>query len=256
MAFLLMLPVKYKAMERVLYNRNPDQSFKKLITSITSNKYLLIFYGVVILANLTNTSSATVVYFIKYNLGNENLIPLLSLAAAASAIILPFFLPRLIHIFGKRKFFIGTMLLSILSSLLFYVVGYGNLGVVFIFVALKYIALNIPILMMGMFTSDCLEFDYYRSGNRNEGIVFSAQTFSIKITLALQGIMGAFALNRANYIPNVIQTPETLDEIWKMTTIYPVLGQAAAVLIFWLFYKLSETEVERMIQSGKNRIAE
>ena len=255
MAFLLMLPVKYKAMERVLYHRNPDQSFKKLIKSITNNKYLLIFYGVVILANLTNTSSATVVYFIKYNLGNENLIPLLSLAAAASAIILPFFLPRLIHIFGKRKFFIGTMLLSIFSSVVFYVVGYAHIGVVFLFVALKYIALNIPILMMGMFTSDCLEFDYYHSGNRNEGIVFSAQTFSIKITLALQGIMGAFALNHAKYIPNVLQTPETLDEIWKMTTIYPVLGQAAAVLVFWLFYKLSETEVERMIQSGKNRIA-
>jgi len=255
-AFLLMLPVRYKAIERVLYKRNPKQPFSKIVGSIISNKYLLIFYGVVIVANLTNTSSATIVYFVKYNLGDESLIPLLSLAAASSAIILPFFLPQLIRKFGKRLLFIGFMLLSILASLVFYGVGHANIGVVFVLTAFKYIAFNLPVLMMGMFTADCLEYDYYHTGNRNEGITFSVQTFSIKITLALQGIMGAFALDQARYVPNVTQTSETLNEIWKMTTVYPIIGQVAAVVLFALYYKLSEKDVERMIKSEKGRITQ
>ncbi len=256
LTFLLMLPVKYKAMERVIYQRTRKQPFVKLIQSILGNKYLLVFYGVVILANLTNTSSATVVYFVKYNLGNENLIAVLSLAAASSAIILPFFLPKWIHAVGKRHVFMSSMFISIASSLAFYAIGYSNVVVVFVFVALKYIALNIPIVMMGLFTADCLEYDYYHSGSRNEGIVFSAQTFAIKMTLALQGIMGAFALSRAHYLPNVVQSPETLNEIWKMTTIYPVFGQILALIVFWRFYKLSEEEVGRMIKHGKQSIEE
>lgn len=254
-AFLLMLPVKYKAIERVLYKRTSQLPFKQLLKSITGNKYLLIFYGAVIISNITNTSSATIVYFVKYNLGDANLIPVMSLAGASSAIILPFFLPRLIKNFGKKKIFIGFMILSIISSFVFYGLGYNNLIVVFVLTALKYIAFNIPILMMGMFTADCLEYDYYHSGNRNEGVVFSAQTFSIKMTLALQGIMGAFALDKANYVANVDQTAETLDQIWKMTTVYPVIGQVAAVVLMGMYYKLSESEVERMIKSEKSSIA-
>lgn len=253
MAFLLMLPVKYKAVERVLYKRSSKLPFKQLMKSITGNKYLLIFYGTVIVSNLTNTSSATIVYFVKYNLGNPNLLPIMSLAAASSAIVLPLFLPRLIKGFGKKKIFIGFMILSIVSSFVFYALGYNNLFVVFILTALKYIALNLPILMMGMFTADCLEYDYFHTGNRNEGVVFSAQTFSIKMTLALQGIMGAYALDKVKYVANVVQTPETLEHIWKMTTLYPVPGQIVAVLLMGIYYKLSESEVEGMIKSEKKR---
>ena len=109
------------------------------------------------------------------------------------------------------------------------------------------IALNLPILMMAMFTSDCLEYGYSKTGQRNEGMVFSVQTFSIKITLALQGIIGAFALSRADYVANQIQTENTLLEIWRMNTLYPVLGQILAIIVFYFFYNLSESSVEKII---------
>ena len=246
-AFAVMLPVKYKAVERIVYNRNSQISIKNMLGNLTKNKYLIIVYLVIILTNVTNSGSATVVYFVKYNLGNEMLIPILSLAAASSAIIFPIFLPRLIELFGKRTLFLGLMSLSTFSSVLFYFIGYENLFVVFVFIGLKYIALNLPILMMAMFTSDCLEYGYSKTGQRNEGMVFSVQTFSIKITLALQGIIGAFALSRADYVANQIQTERTLLEIWRMNTIYPILGQVLAIIIFYFFYRLSESSVEKII---------
>lgn len=250
-AFLMMVFVRRFTIERIIYDRPAFSSIKTIIQSVSGNKYLLIFYFVVILTNLTNTSSGTVVHFVKYNLGNEMLVPVLSLAAASTSIFMPIFLPGLIYRFGKRNLFMGLMGISIISSMLFYFIGYSNIVVVFVFIALKFLALNLPVLMMGMFSTDCLEYGCFKHGNRNEGIVFSIQTFSIKITLAMQGAIGAYALGRANYVANAVQSQQTLQELWRMTTLYPIFGQILAVAVFYFFYHLSEDEVTRMM--AKNR---
>jgi sugar (glycoside-pentoside-hexuronide) transporter len=250
-AFFMMVFVRKLTVERVLYDRPAFSSIKTIIKSVSGNKYLLIFYSVVILTNLTNTTSGTVVHFVKYNLGNEMLVPVLSLAAASTSIFMPLILPKLIFRYGKRNLFMGLMGISILSSVLFYFIGYSNLVVVFIFIALKFLALNLPVLMMGMFSTDCLEYGYYVHGTRNEGTVFSIQTFSIKLTLAMQGAIGAYALGRASYMANAVQSQETLTELWRMTTLYPIFGQITAVVVFYFFYHLSEADVSKMME--KNR---
>lgn len=250
-AFFMMVFVRKLTVERIVYDRPAFSSITEMIKSVSSNKYLMIFYSVVILTNLTNTSSGTAVHFVKYNLGNEMLVPVLSLAAATTSIFMPLILPGLIARFGKRNLFMGLMGISILSSVLFYFIGYNNIVVVFIFIALKFLALNLPVLMMGMFSTDCLEYGYYLHGVRNEGMVFSVQTFSIKITLAMQGALGAFALGRANYVANTVQSQETLTELWRMTTLYPIFGQIIAVVVFYFFYHLSEVEVTKMMEQNR-----
>jgi GPH family glycoside/pentoside/hexuronide:cation symporter len=250
-AFFMMVFVRKLTVERILYDRPAFASITTIIKSVSGNKYLIIFYSVVIFTNLTNTSSGTVVHFVKYNLGNEMLIPVLSLAAASTSIFMPLILPKLIFRFGKRNLFMGLMGISIISSVLFYFIGYSNIVVVFIFIALKFLALNLPVLMMGMFSTDCLEYGYYRNGTRNEGTVFSIQTFSIKLTLAMQGAIGAYALGKANYVANAVQSQETLMELWRMTTLYPIFGQIIAVVLFYFFYHLSEAEVVNMMEENR-----
>jgi sugar (glycoside-pentoside-hexuronide) transporter len=250
-AFFMMVFVRKLTVERVLYDRPAFSSINTIIKSVSGNKYLLIFYSVVILTNLTNTTSGTVVHFVKYNLGNEMLVPVLSLAAASTSIFMPLILPKLIFRYGKRNLFMGLMGISILSSVLFYFIGYSNLVVVFLFIALKFLALNLPVLMMGMFSTDCLEYGYYIHGTRNEGTVFSIQTFSIKLTLAMQGAIGAYALGRASYMANAVQSQETLTELWRMTTLYPIFGQITAVVVFYFFYHLSEADVSKMMEENR-----
>lgn len=247
-ALVVMMPVKYLTRERLKYPRGKN-SILELIKAVVNNKYLLLIYLVFILTNITNSSSTTMVYFVTYNLGNELLIPLLSLAAASSFIILPILLPSLVIRYGKRKIFISLMSISVVSSILFYYVGYSNIVVVFIFICFKYIALNLPVIMMAMFTTDCLEYAYITTGKRFEGVVFSVQTFSIKITLALQGVIGAFTLSRSGYMPNIPQSSSTLKEIWRMNTIYPTLGQILAILVFINFYKLREEDVGKVTKN-------
>ena len=178
-AMAVMIPVKFKTVERVAYKRESSISIKRMVQGLLKNRYLLLVYLVIILTNVTNSSSATMVYFVTYNLGNELLIPIMSFAAALSFIVLPIFLPKLIQAFGKRKILLFFMGFSVISSVAFYYIGYQNLVVVFVFVVLKYIGLNLPVIMMAMFTTDCLEYGYIKTGKRYEGIVFSIQTFSI-----------------------------------------------------------------------------
>jgi Na+/melibiose symporter-like transporter len=67
----------------------------------------------------------------------------------------------------------------------------------------------------------------------------------------MQGAIGAYALGKANYVANAVQSQETLMELWRMTTLYPIFGQIIAVVLFYFFYHLSEAEVANMMEENR-----
>lgn len=74
LALLSMLPLRYLGRERYVYQQKEVLSLKKIFSFVLNNKYLLIFYGAIIMASLTNTSTVSINYFAIYNLGNESYI--------------------------------------------------------------------------------------------------------------------------------------------------------------------------------------
>ncbi len=245
---LTMLPVKFKTYERVKDQSAESPSLKVIFTSILKNKYLLIFNCALILCSLTNTLMPSLTYFAKYNLGNEGLISVITLVAMIPSLFVPLFLPRLVSKFGKKFLFLVSTVFFVLVSIISYIAGYQNLITVLALTALRGIGYCIPIQLTGMFTVDCVEYGAYQTGRRTEGITFSVQTFTAKMTSALSGATSSFLLAYYGYQANVTQTPETLNGLFKMFTIIPVIGYVLMFVIIFFFYKLKESDVELMMQ--------
>lgn len=245
--FLTMLPVKYKTYERVKPQTVSTPSVKDLFTFLFSNKYILIFNAALIVCSITNTLMPSLNYFVKYNLGSEGLISIVTLAAMLPSLVVPFLLPVLVKRFGKKSILLTSAALFSVVSVLSFFVGYRNLAVVLIFTAIRGIGYSIPIILTGMFTVDCVEYGAYKSGHRLEGITFSAQTFTAKLTSAISGATSSFLLAFYGYKANMVQSEEALKGIFKMFTLFPVIGYVLMFIIILFFYKLKESDVEKMM---------
>ena len=250
LSLIFMLPVCFLGKERVIYQQQKQLGLKEIIGFVKRNKYLLIFFSAIIIASLTNTALISTNYFAIYNLGNESYISTLTVANMIPMLVVPFVIPPLIKRYGKKKVFCSGLLISILASLAFYIIGYQNIVLVHIFTALKGIS-QLPTFMIGLFTVDCIEYGTYQTKQRAEGVAFSLQTFTVKLSAAIAGAISGFVLEQIGYTPGMAQTPESLNGIWNMYTLYPIFGAIIALIIIWRYYDLTEKEVEIMIQANK-----
>lgn len=257
-SLIVMLPLRFLVKERVKYARTEAVSIKDMVKAVVSNKYLLIFYLSFILIMSTFTGMSVGPYFAKWNLGDLSLNAVIMMAMAPVMILLPIFIPKLIRNFGKRKIFIWGMSLSIVTSIIQYFAGYDNLAVFLTLTFIKSIGLLSPMLMMGMFTADCVEYGDWKNSNRKEGVTFSIQTFSTKLGGAFAGALTIAFIGWFGYDgtidPSVgTQSASALQGIWLATTIVPVIGLILGLVVFTLFYKLSEEDVAKMMKETEDR---
>ncbi|HWT26924.1 MAG TPA: MFS transporter [Mobilitalea sp.] len=252
-SFLVMLPLQFTAKERVKYQRSPEITFKKIFTYLFKNKYLLIYYIGYMAIGITNTLQIMAVYFAKINLGNETLVNIMLGVVIAPIILIAPFLPVLIKKFGKRRLTVYSSIGMILASIVQYLAGYDNFVLFLSIAAVRVIFMQIPLLIYGMFTSDCIEYGAYINGERTEGIAFSLQTFVTKLSGAFCNSLCLILLAAFGYVQKAaVQTERTLNGVWIIMTLIPMIGYAVMIVVMY-FYKLDEKKVAEMIAQNRKK---
>lgn len=254
-AFLTMIPIKFLAVERITHDRGTGITLKDIYIFVKSNKYLLIFYSAFLITGIFNTVMVVQTYYAKYLLGDANLVGLMGITGMAPLLILLPLLPRLIKKFGKKNIYVYSMLIGIAANIALYFAGYDSLTMVLVFNAIRTATAFTPMMMMGMFSADFVEYGNYVSGKRAEGVSFSVQTFATKFSQAVGAVLAGFMIEKVyHFVPNAEQTVKTMNGIHFMYSLLPTVGMVIGVTIIVLFYHLKESEVQRMIDEmeGKN----
>ena len=252
-SFVVMFPLQFTAKERVQYANSEDMSFIKIFQYLFKNKYLLIYFIGYLGIEITNTLQIIAVYFANSCLGDESMYTVIMAVCIVPVIIIAPLLPMMIRAFGKKKLTVVTSFIAIALSILQYFTGYDNM-ILFLSVAAVRIAfMQIPLLLYGMFTSDCIEYGTYITGERTAGMAFSLQTFMTKLGGALANTLTVVLLAVFGYVKqSPTQTPQALDGIWIILSLVPAVGYLVMIFIM-KFYKLDEKEVLRMIEENQNR---
>ncbi len=252
--FVSMIFIRKNVKERVQYHRQETMSFVEILKYIGKNKYLLAFYIAYLVLNVSNTGAAMGTYFAKYNLGNLGLAAVISGVSAVPLVCIPLFMPKIIEKFGKRNILLFSMAAGAVLSIVQFLVGYGSFPVFLLITTIKSIFLVAPVLMLGMITSDCVEYGQYITGIRAEGLTFSVQTFAAKLAGAVSGAVSLYLLQFFGYVENIDQSSRTLNGIWMSMTLFPIVGYISMFLIILFFYKLKETDVQTMINKNQESI--
>lgn len=153
---------------------------------------------------------------------------------------------------GKKRFYLGSMLLTAASTAAFYWVPTDNLAMVWaghVLISL-FVAPTAP-LVWAMY-ADTADYSEWKSGRRATGLVFSAASFAQKIGWAIGGAGVGWMLAWFGYMPGVPQSAATLEGITLMMSLVPAVAALLACVGIW-FYELDEPVVNRMTAELQQR---
>jgi GPH family glycoside/pentoside/hexuronide:cation symporter len=82
---------------------------------------------------------------------------------------------------------------------------------------------------------DTVEYGEWASGIRTESFIFGLGQFFLKVALGIGAGLFGLLLGFVGYVPNVAQSPQTLAGMKMLMVALPLVGQAGAFLVMWLY---------------------
>lgn len=247
-ALLGMLPLRFAVKEKIPHPEKEIARLKDVFRALVQNKPLF-YLNLSFLLLMSSTFVLTIgAYFVKWNLGDPQLMAVVLLSNFIPVALLPLILPLLIPRFGKRNLFIFGLASGIVLSVVQYFVGYENLPLFLVINGLKVLGIYLPVTMKILFVADCAEYNLSLTGERNEGSNFALSSFFGKIGSAVSGSLAVFLLGVFGYRGEApFQSPEALEGIWLLTSLLPVGGMVLALILFASSYHLEEQAVKEII---------
>lgn len=257
MALATMLPISFKARERYFVDDEKNPTIGQLFRYIGKNKYLLIFNGALILASLSNTSGAVSNYVAIYCLGSTKWISILGLVASLPMLLSILLTQQIIRKVDKFTVFLICQAVNMLLCVVLFFVGYSNITLFLGIIALRSVFGSAGTVLLVLFTADCAEYGHFVTGERAQGMAFSVQTFTAKITAALSSAIGMFMLGAVGFVEGsgAAQSSGTIVWIWRMYTVVPLVTGILAFALVLSGYRLRSNDVALMMRANAGEIS-
>ena len=113
-----------------------------------------------------------------------------------------------------------------------------------ILIYLGYGMLNV---IMTIFLSDSVDYGEVMNGTREESVIFSMQTFTVKLASGIAVFLAGLVVDWINLdTAAAVQTQDTLDALRMWMTFPSVILLIVGIFVFKRFYKLDDTRMEEI----------
>lgn len=153
-----------------------------------------------------------------------------------------FVLPFATRWLGKKKAFIVYNIISAASLVLLFILPGGNVPLLIILSAIFGFG-NAGSSVPYAFICDAIEYGDYKYGVRDDGLAFSLMSFGVKCATAITGAVGVLLIFAVGYVPDAVQTAETVRGISMVVNIIPAILIVISIVLIGIFYKLDEKKM-------------
>lgn len=149
--------------------------------------------------------------------------------------------------FDKKNTYAVSLALTAVLSVLFYWVQPQNVVLIYVFnIVLSFFWGPVSVLQWAIYT-DAADYSEWKNGRRATGLVMSASLFALKLGLTLGGSVVGWMLGYYGFVANQAQSPETLQGIRMLMSIYPAIAGFAGAA-FMMFYPLNNKKMVEIEQ--------
>jgi len=226
--------------------------WKDLGVIFHNRPFIILTLGVTMFQVALNTMSGVVVYYFKYNLNAEHMIPAAFLCLMASSVVsIPFFL-WLSKTRGKKfSYNLGMAFMGALSVPIF-IYSERSIPLTLALFTLVGLGLGTVYLSPWAMVPDTVEYSEWKTGLRREGILYGFFFFSYKLSVALPGLLVGTVLRMVGYVPNSAQSPAALLGIKSLLTLAP-LGFVVIGIIIISRFPIDDEMYRRMTREIRER---
>ncbi len=186
------------------------------------------------------------VYYVQYVIQDIQLLSWMGFFSMGCILIGVLLVPSMVNRFGKKRVYIGGLLLWATGDMLNFAFGSSSEH----FVAFSCVAFFGTAFVNSLnwaLVPDTVEYGEWKTGKRTEGAIYTGFTFSRKISAALAGFLPGMMLTQIGYIPQVAQNEATLQGLRQLIFLWPGILVIIAVFIVGFFYKLNEEKFSRIV---------
>ncbi|MFC1468078.1 MFS transporter [Verrucomicrobiota bacterium] len=242
--------------ERVSPSKSQRTSLRRdLLDLVTNRSWLILFaLGIITLFHVC-LRSGVVMYYAKYNLGNENVASLFMLTGTLTSLIATaVVLGPLEKYLGKKAGYAVLMLVTAILTFLFYFIPDSNLPLLFaVHILISFMFGPTAALIWAMYT-DVADYSEWKTGRRATGLFMSACTMAQKFGYTLGGSLTMALLTYIGYQANAVQTSAALAGIKGMISWISAIPCIIGFVLI-LFYPLNDKnlrDVEADLQARRD----
>ena len=239
-------PYDTVAAEQLETKQTEKRSIRKdLFTVIKVKPFIILIssYGVLAICN-TIYNSANMYYF-KYVLGREELVPTVSAAIMAAGLLSILVTPFLVKKFDKKAVYIGASVLGVISLAIMWFTPTPSIGMVFLMLSVFGLFYNIPDSLGWSMLPDCVDYAKWKYGLDGNGLITSIFLFTIKVGMALGGFFPSFLLGTVGFVANQQQPEAVLNMITFLRFGLPAIT-LLLVIVITCFYEITRKRYKEM----------
>ncbi|HAS72813.1 MAG TPA: melibiose:sodium transporter MelB [Clostridiales bacterium UBA8960] len=240
--FVLLMSLTVKNVKEHVTVEQDKVSIKGLFKLLLSNDQLMVVMVTVVLFNVSTYITTTLgIYFFKYDVKNEVLYSVFAAVAGLAQIMAMMCFPLFSKKMSRKQIFISGVSVSILGYLGLFSAGqFDFFSIPFLFVSgfFIFVGLGLMNILTTAMLADTVEYGEWKLGIRSESIVFSVQTFVVKLASAVSAFIVGLGLSIIGFVPDILQTATTLAGMRVLMFLVPIFGLILSLIVYMKRYKI------------------
>lgn len=242
-------------------------SVKQMFKALVQNDQAMTVVVTIVLINCAlYITSNLLIYFFKYDFGGETWYDSYTLfntfGGAIQILSMMLFFPLLRKFMSTMKVFYLSIVLAVLGYVSLLVISFtvmSNVYLLFIPGFLVFTAFGMLTVLTTVFLANTVDYGELRNNRRDESVIFSMQTFVVKLASGMAALIASICLTVCNLSDDTSQAAGVVDAAssvvgLRMTmALIPIIGLVIAVIVFYKKYILTESKLNEIEAELKKR---
>ena len=107
-------------------------------------------------------------------------------------------------------------------------------------------------VLLTIFLSDSVDYGQWKNGTRDESVIFSMQTFTVKLSAGLAVFLAGLIIDWIDLNTKAeVQAESTLNGLRMWITIPSIVLLIGGIIVFKIFYKLNDEKLSKITDELK-----
>lgn len=228
-------------------------TLKEMLKALLSNdQAMLVVLSIILFNSSIYLTTQLALYFFKYDIGNSEIFGLFGIIGGIGQMLSMMSFPVLRKRWSTKQVLVGGIGLTILGYvMLFALATLNQTSIIYLGLSafIIYIGFGLVTVLTTIFLADTVDYGEWKTGQRNESVIFSMQTFVVKLASAISVLISGIGIDLIGLdVNSAQQAPETLLGLRVLMTVVPILGFVVSLGYFIKKYRLTEAETKHIAE--------